>query len=189
MSFNGDQIYVFIWSTGEFGTQYIMCSLLSCHYAWHAGLITLCDRLMWHWPFAWLVACLPPSPRVYLSSRYHRHPTVNSVGPRCYVTTTGSTLTHVKVVENEDLIHSTTSPAPLPPSLPLSAWDQSIAWAIFAPWCSGHSPHDVERDRSRDKAAIWQPNSGFVFAVKLKDESRGQTESRDCGAKVSSALI
>lgn len=155
--------------------------MLPFHYPRHAELITLCDHLTWHWPLTGLVGRLPRSSRVYLSGRYHRRPAVNSAGPHCYVIAAGSSVTHVKVVENEDLIHSTTSlatpsthPPSLPPSLSLSAWNQSITQSVFPQRCSG--PHGRESDGSRDKAAIWQRNSDFM---ELKDDSQGQMGTRD----------
>lgn len=162
---------------GIWTAQRILCSAPSCHYQWHAELITLCDHLMWHWPLTWLVACLPPSPRVYLSGRYRRRPAVNSVGPHCYVIAAGSTVTHVKEVENEDLIYSTTSVAtPLSPFLFLPEINLLLNLSLHRGACSGHLPHEGASDGFRDKAAIWQRNSDFK---KLKDDSRGLIGMRE----------
>lgn len=84
---------------------------------WHCLVITGdtrwadCDHLMWHWPFlTWLVACLPPRPR----SVFIRQISQTPGGELCRFSllcnrSRLSTMTHVKEVENEDLIHSATS--------------------------------------------------------------------------------
>lgn len=88
--------------------------VISCHRLWHAELLMLCDHLMWHWPLTWLAAYLTRSPWVYLSDGYHRLLAVNTAGPHCYVIAANSTTTHVRVVENEALIHSPASLDTLP---------------------------------------------------------------------------
>lgn len=155
---------------------------------WHCLVITGdtrwadCDHLMWHWPFlTWLVACLPPRPR----SVFIRQISQTPGGELCRFSllcnrSRLSTMTHVKEVENEDLIHSATSLSllalPCLACLSLSAWDQSITQSVFPLRCSGRLPHEGESNGSWDKAAIWQRNSDFM---KLKDDSRGQIGTRD----------
>lgn len=122
-----DDIYLMLVEHGN-----IRCMMLSCHYLGHAELLMLCDHLMWRWPLTCLVAYLTRGPWVYLSGRYHRCPALNSAGPRCYVMAENSSMTHVRVVENEALIHSPASLATLSrsSSLHLAFWLRSIYYSI-----------------------------------------------------------
>lgn len=88
--------------------QRILCSPPPCCYRWADDAVRPRDVTL-----AFNVACCPPPQPKYISGRYHRRPAVNSVGPHCYVIAC-STVTHVKEVENEDLIHSATSLEPPP---------------------------------------------------------------------------
>lgn len=164
--------------------QYAPYSVLSCHYSQHAELIMLCDHLMWHWPLTWFVACRPPSPRVYLSGRYHRRLPVSSAGPHCYVIAAGSTVTHVKVVENEDLIHSTTSlvtPSHSnPPSTPLSAWDQSITQSLSL--CRGAVGTCHIKERAMDLETRQQFDNVILISWNWKMALGGRWGRGDCTA-------
>lgn len=132
------------------------------------------------WPLnvtlAFTVACCvsasKPPPRVYLSGRYHRSLAVNSAGPHCYVIAACSTVTR----QRGRKWRSDSLSNPLPPFLLLPEINLLLNLSFHRGACSGHLPHEGESDGSRDKRAIWQPNSDFK---KLKDDSRGQIGMRE----------